>query len=129
MLQEQSEARVMWLNLHTSPPKRTLLRKVLFQDVFIFILCVERSWLTCLCTTFMQFLQRPEGAPDSMDLQLQMAVNHPVGAENQPGVLCKSSRCSQLLSHLASFVFRILTKEEKSSLNAGRTIPRAVVSE
>ena len=42
-----------------------------------------------------------KGASDSMGLELQMAGSHHVDARNRTWVLCKSSRCSWLPSHLS----------------------------
>lgn len=52
-----------------------------------------------LCTMCMQCLQRPEEGIDPLELELQAVRDH-VGAVNRTRVLCKSTKCSQLLNHI-----------------------------
>lgn len=48
-----------------------------------------------MCTSY------PQRAPDPLDLQLRMVVSHHLAVRNQTQVLCNSSKCFYLLSHLS----------------------------
>ena len=47
---------------------------------------------------------------DPLELELQMAVSHPVGAGNRTHVLWKSNQCSKLLSHFSSLLTKVTCK-------------------
>jgi hypothetical protein len=59
---------------------------LIFNDLFIFILCV---WVFCLCVC----IGNQKRASDPLEHKLQMVVRLCVGAENQIQVLYKSSQC------------------------------------
>ena len=61
-------------------------------------------WLhKCLFATFMSGVhQGQRKAPDPVELESQLGITCHVGAGNWIWVLCQSSQCSQLLSHLSS---------------------------
>lgn len=59
----------------------------------------------CVCTT----CRGQRRVSDSLELKLQVDFSYHAGAENWTWDFCKSSQCSQLLSHFSSFEASTLT--------------------
>ena len=84
--------------------------------VWVFFLCIH------LCTMCMPGACRGQKRVlDHLELELQRVVNHHVDAGNQTQFLCKSNKCSSLLSHLnRSLMFSFsITNIGRVGLRAG----------
>lgn len=72
------------------------------RDERLFLKSSALPSCVCLCMTCVPDAQGGQkGASDPLDLRLGLAASHQVGCAHQAQVLCKSSQCCQLLSHLS----------------------------
>lgn len=69
-----------------------------------------------MCTTHMLLVcKQVRIGPGSLELELWIVVSHHVGPGNQTQDLCKSNKCSELLSHLSGpFLVFVYTKESEN---------------
>lgn len=63
-----------------------------FKQIYLFLLCVYVYMHVCIKQT----------ALDPLELMFQTVGSYHVGARKQTGVICKSSKCCGLLSHVFS---------------------------
>lgn len=76
--------------------------KINFKDDYIYFICVDVSPVGISVHRVHAWCPPEEGIRSPLEQGLQVVPSFPVGSGTQIQVLCRSSKCSSLLSHLFS---------------------------
>lgn len=96
--------KLTWQQEAVDMSSRTVKAATYYLMLFVLTAYMYLQHIRALCQ------EGQKRTPDSLELELRMAVNHCVSARNGIQVFCKSNKCSHLLSPL-QFPIDILTPQ------------------